>query len=272
MPSTTAGSPASPTWIGSIGIAAPSRAGDPERAQPALVADPARLVARHDRRVGRVDALGEVPQPLPALAAGDRDLAAHREELEHLGDVAVVRPARGRPRHDAACRGCRATAAGRASPSRSSTSRRNASLRLEPGARRSCAGGHTAMSARCRRQVAHRPDHRVVLVRACGRARAPAQLAGIVGVAEPRPRDEVGARRDRRGRVELQEGQALDDPEQGGRPLGVEELGADRDAARLLEREPVGGGVGRVGRGGAGHRPEVSRDQWRGYADAESSR
>src|SRR3954453_20537780 len=82
-PSTTAGSPASPTWIGSIGIAPafaralpggarppPFLAGgrprghrpgprppDPESPQPALVPDPLRLRDRRHLRVGRIDAL-----------------------------------------------------------------------------------------------------------------------------------------------------------------------------------------------------------------------
>ena len=56
------------------------------------------LDRRHDD-VGRVDPLGQVPQPLPPDAPGDRDLAAHHQELQHLGDVAVVRPAGRGPRH-----------------------------------------------------------------------------------------------------------------------------------------------------------------------------
>ena len=44
-------------------------------------------------RVVRVDAGGEVPQPVASLAAGGRDLAALHEEVEHHRDVAVVVPA-----------------------------------------------------------------------------------------------------------------------------------------------------------------------------------
>jgi hypothetical protein len=50
-----------------------------------------RLLDPRDVHGGRLDALGKVPQPLPADAAGERDLAAHHQELQHLGDVAVVR-------------------------------------------------------------------------------------------------------------------------------------------------------------------------------------
>ena len=78
--------------------------GDPERGEPPLVPDPARLVDGRDDDVGRVHPRGDVPQPLPSDTSGDRDLAAHHQELEHLGDVAVVRPAGRGPRHDARVR------------------------------------------------------------------------------------------------------------------------------------------------------------------------
>ena len=78
--------------------------GDPERGEPPLVPDPVRLVDGRDDDVGRVHARGDVPQPLPSETPGDRDLAAHHQELEHLGDVAVVRPAGRGPRHHARVR------------------------------------------------------------------------------------------------------------------------------------------------------------------------
>jgi hypothetical protein len=74
--------------------------GDAERGAPPLVLDPGRLLDRRNDDVGRVHVLGEVPQALPPDAAGDCDLAAHRQELQHLRDVAVVRPAGRSPRHD----------------------------------------------------------------------------------------------------------------------------------------------------------------------------
>src|SRR6478672_7984407 len=49
------------------------------------------------RRAGAGAAGAGRAEPLAPLAPRDRDLAAHREELEHLGDVAVVRPPRRRP-------------------------------------------------------------------------------------------------------------------------------------------------------------------------------
>ena len=47
-----------------------------------------------------VHALGKVPDPFAPDAPRDRHLASHHEELEHLRDVAVVRPPAGRPGHD----------------------------------------------------------------------------------------------------------------------------------------------------------------------------
>ena len=82
----------------------PRRAGDAQRAQPPLVADPARLVGRDDGRVGRVHPLREVPEALPPDPRRDRDLPAQRQDLEHLGHVAVVGPARRRPRDGARVR------------------------------------------------------------------------------------------------------------------------------------------------------------------------
>jgi hypothetical protein len=75
--------------------------GDAQRLEAALLAKAARRLEIHRRQVGWVDALGEVPVSLAALAARDRDLARPGEAFEHLRDVAVVGPARRRPRHGA---------------------------------------------------------------------------------------------------------------------------------------------------------------------------
>ena len=106
-----------------------------------------RLVDRRDDDVGRVDALGEVPQPLPPDAPGDRDLAAHHQELQHLGDVAVVRPAGRGPRHDARVRDVARASAARSCRSSFRMSRRKRVVVADPG--RACARG-TRQSARRR--------------------------------------------------------------------------------------------------------------------------
>ena len=59
---------------------------------------------RRERLTRRVDASSEVPQALPSPPSGDRDLAPHHQELQHLRDVAVVRPPGRRPGHDAGVR------------------------------------------------------------------------------------------------------------------------------------------------------------------------
>jgi len=55
------------------------------------------------------------------------------------------------------------------------------------------------------------------------------QVLGAVRRAEPAPGDEVGARRDRGGRVDLEERQVLHHGEQVVRAARIEELCADRD-------------------------------------------
>ena len=77
--------------------------------------------------------------------------------------------------------------------------------------------------------------------------RAP-ELIGLVGGAEATPGDEIGARRDRRRRVDLQQGQLLHDREQVGGPRRVEELRAHRDAPGLRPGQPVHGEEATSGR------------------------
>ncbi len=65
--------------------------------------DPQRLLGRDDRVVG-IDPRRQVPQPLPSLPAGDRDLAPLHHEVEQLLDVAVVGPPGRPPGHRAGVR------------------------------------------------------------------------------------------------------------------------------------------------------------------------
>jgi len=53
--------------------------GDAQRPQPSLVEDAPRFLDRQDRLIG-VHPRRQVPQPLPTLAAGDRDLASLQHE------------------------------------------------------------------------------------------------------------------------------------------------------------------------------------------------
>ncbi len=59
------------------------------------------------------------------------------------------------------------------------------------------------------------------------------ELRRFVPVPETAPGDEIGCGRDHRRRVQLQERQPVDDVEEVTGPLRVEQLRADRDAARL---------------------------------------
>ena len=65
------------------------------------------------------------------------------------------------------------------------------------------------------------------------------EVEPVVARAEPAPGDEVGTRRDRRGRVDLEQCQPLHDREEVRRPGRVEHLGTNRDAPRVLLRQLV---------------------------------
>ena len=88
-------------------------------------------------------------------------------------------------------------------------------------------------------QVAHRPDQRVVLEQRAVLLERLRELSRLVRGAEAAPGDEVGVGRDGGGRVDLQQGQLLDDPKQVGRARRVEQLRAHRDAPGLRLGEPV---------------------------------
>ena len=89
-------------------------------------------------------------------------------------------------------------------------------------------------------EVVHRAHERVALEQRPVLLQRPGQVLGPVGLAEPRPGDEVGGRGDRRGRVDLQEGEVPHGLEQVGRPPRVEQLRADRDAPGFVSGQPVG--------------------------------
>ena len=180
----------------------PLRPRDPERAQPPLVLGPLGFLDRRNLDVGRVDALREIPDPLAPDAAGDRDLAAHDQELEHLGDVPVVRPTARLPRHDGCVRdlagGQRAVAA--------------ESIQDVAPERVVCAEPLTRPlvvrevrgAGEVETEVAHRPDQRVALEERALLLERSLELGGLVARAQATPRDEVRARRDGCSRVDLQ--------------------------------------------------------------------
>jgi hypothetical protein len=74
-------------------------------------------------------------------------------------------------------------------------------------------------------------------------------MIGPVRRAEATPSNEVGARRDSRGRVDLQQGQLLHNRDQLGRPRRIEQLRPHRDPPGLRLRQPM-------------HRQEASDPGW----------
>ena len=197
------------------------------------------LLDRRDGDVGRVDPLGQVPQPLPPDAPGDRDLAAHHQELQHLGDVAVVRPPGRCPRHDARVRDV-ARAQRPGAPEQVEDVAPETVVVAQPGALLVVARP-LGRAGEVQAQVAHRPHERVELEQRPVLLQRLLELGGLVRRAEAAPGHEVGTGRDRGGRVDLQQGQLPHDLEQLGRPGGVEHLRAHRDAPRLRLGQPVHG-------------------------------
>ena len=176
----------------------------------------------------------QVPEPLAAGATRDRDLAAHHQALEHLRHVAAVRPAARLPRHDARVRDV-ARSSGPEAPSRSRTSRRNESLSRR--ARR--ASAPTAATRQRRRGRARRRPSagRARCARTASARRAPAGAARAGTTSRGASRRRGRRRRDRRRRVDLEQRQVRDDLDEIGRALRVEQLRANRDAARLFTAE-----------------------------------
>ena len=80
-----------------VGVGVPPVAleADAARAEAEL-GEPAVGLAQRDALHVRVPPLGEVPQPLPAAAADDRDLAAVVERVQHLADARGSRTSGGR--------------------------------------------------------------------------------------------------------------------------------------------------------------------------------
>ena len=95
-------------------------------------------------------------------------------------------------------------------------------------------------------EVSHRPHERVELEQRAVLLERLLEVVGLVRRAEAAPGDEIRTGRDGRGRVDLQQGQLLDDCEQISRPASVEQLGPHRDAPGLRLGEPVHGAGGYV--------------------------
>ena len=124
----------------------------------------------------------EIPQSFATLSAGDRHLAGQLHQLEHLGDVLVIRPAGRLPGQPRRCPAEPATAAGRrrragggcrAAPSRWPTAR--PSPRPNPDGRLG-SGSASVHLAAVERDVLGRPDQGAELDQGVIR-KGPLQLA-----------------------------------------------------------------------------------------------
>ena len=211
---------------------------DAERLQPALVAPSGRLGHRHRRDVG-VDALGEVPQPFLADATGDGDLPARDEHLEHLGDVAVVGPARRAPRHHARV-GQRPRRQRPLGPQPVQDVLRARLVRLGParGPGLVARDGPRGHRGAVQREVLGGPQHRVELDEVAA-GDGLFEVGVPIAAAEPAPQHEVGAGRDRARRVQLQQRRAADEGEQVRRAVGAQPLRPHRHPPRLRPGELV---------------------------------
>ena len=84
--------------------------------------------------------------------------------------------------------------------------------------------------------IAHRPHHRVELEERPLLLELALELVGPVGGAQTAPGHEVRARRNRRGRIDLEERQLPNDGDEVARPFRVEHLRPNCDPPRLRFR------------------------------------
>ena len=163
-----------------------------------------RVVFRRDDDVGGVHPLGKIPQPLAPDSPGDRDLPAHHQELQHLGDVAVVGPPGRGPRHHARVRDL-ARAQGPGAAEQLEDVAPEAVVVADPRVRALVTAARPT-GCEVQAQVAHRPHQRVVLEERAVLLQGLLEVSGLVRRAKAAPGDDVRAGRDRRGWVDLQQG------------------------------------------------------------------
>ena len=87
------------------------------------------------------------------------------------------------------------------------------------------------------RDRTHGPDVGTQLEQCPLLLECPSQVGWSVGRTEPAPCDEISVRRDRRRRVNLKQGQVVDEIDQCGWPSGVEKLSSHRDLPRIFTTE-----------------------------------
>jgi hypothetical protein len=216
--------------------------GDPECGKPPLALSPLGLVDRRHVDVARIDPLGEIPESLSPDPAGDRDLAAHHQELQHLRHVATVRPPARHPRDDGRVRDVAGAQRPRAGEQVEDVAAKAVVL-AQPRARSFVARPFRS-ACEVEAEVAHGAHERIELEQGAVLLQRLLELLRPVGRAETTPRDEVGARRNGRRRIDLQQGQPLHHIDEGARAPRVEQLRPHCDAPRLRLRQPMHGSGG----------------------------
>ena len=190
------------------------------------------------RQVAGVDALGEVPSAMTALAADDRDLALAQQEVEHdrhlVGSRPAVRCATDLCGVGDVC-GQQRTLRAESREHVVAESR----VGVEPLAR-ALALRPAPHRREHQRQQAHRPERTVELEQQPIDLDRLDELTALVRPPDPRPQHGLLAGRDRGGGVDLDVPELLGDLDDVARALGVEQLRAHREAASLVACERVG--------------------------------
>ena len=180
----------------------------------------------------------------PAAATSPR--CTRRSSI--IRDVPVVVPAARAPRAARRCRAARCSAAARRRAAARGSSRRQSLLASTQSRRYSCQSrsspdprplGHLGA---VERDVLGRPQRPGAARSAAARRRRPTARCGRVRRTQPAPQHQLGTRRDRAGRLELQQREPPDGLEQVGRPLLRQQLGPHGDAPRVGAAELVDGG------------------------------
>ena len=212
----------------------------PSDLQPPLAAEAVGLLLGERRQAGGVHPLGQVPDALRSAPAGDRDLAAHQQELEHLGDVAVVRPAGRLPGHLGGVRDvARDERAGIAEPFQDIAP--EFVIGGDPFARPLVSVPAGRWVPVVQRQVLDGPNHGVELEQGPIHLQRLPELLRVIGRSQPAPGHQVGVGRHGRGGIDLEQGQLADDRVEVRRAGSIQELGPDGDPPCIGQAQLVDG-------------------------------
>ncbi len=226
--------------VGLVRLAGDDRAAHPrdaDRPQPQLLAArAARSALSGSSSAAGYTRSARSKSALPPDPPGDRHLAGEGEELQHLGDVALVRPARRPPARRRRCRAGRGTGTPHARAGRRAG--RGGSRRWPPASRGAGRGpasrpGTRARSASCdigRMKASSSNSSRALRpLRPAGRTRSRCPAGST-------PPGRRSGRWQRSGRAAAGSGRSTR-PTSSCWPIGVEQLGPDGDPARLVEGE-----------------------------------